>query len=154
MTIKDFFHGYGEINVKDQFVSSRLVSDALSQNFKIAVVEETPHYLKCKIKRFARLYAIPVLFPNPTIEISWKNNGEYVQLNYWLTCFDYYYVGVIPFLAIMAVVTSESTLVDSLKIGIGFGFAALVFFGSLVLMDTKILTHRIKRTLMAMNKNV
>jgi hypothetical protein len=129
------------------------VSNKLKQKFRISVIEETPHYLNCKIIRFGRLYAVPVFFPNPTVEISWENSGNGFQVSYLFTCFDYYIIVAIPFLTILSSLTNESNIMEFLKIGIGFGTAASLFFGSLILIDTKYLVYRIKKTLLELNEN-
>ena len=53
MSVRDFLHGSGEIELKNGFISSRLVTEALERSFRIRVLTESPNHLKRKIVRFA-----------------------------------------------------------------------------------------------------
>lgn len=148
MSVRDFLHGCGEIDLKGGFASTRLVTDTLKRTFRIRVLEESPSHVKCKIIRFARLYGFPVLFPNPTLDIAWASRAESRVINYCLTCYDYYVIASLAFVFGISCSTLEHTLWAALKMGL-FGVAmVLLIFGGLVFIDTKYLVHRIRKTLL------
>ena len=147
MPVRDFFKGYGEIDLGEAFVSARFVLQALESSFRIRILEESPSHVKCKIIRFGRLYAFPVLFPNPALDIAWRSGPERPVVTYRITCYDYYVTASSAFIFGIASSTSEHTFMASLKMGF-FGLSmVLIVFGGLVLIDTKCLVHRIRKAL-------
>jgi len=59
----------GEIYVGDEFLSPRLVKDALGKKFNVSVIDERSKYVKLRIIRLARLYGFPFIWPQASIEI-------------------------------------------------------------------------------------
>lgn len=148
MTVRNFFHGCGEIDLKGGFTSPRLVTETLKRSFRIQVLEESPSQVKCKIYRFVRLYGFPILFPNPTLEIDWRRGAEGFIIEYCLTCYDYYLVGALAFIFGILCSTLEHTLLGALRMGLLGVVFPLVLYGGLVLLDTKYLLHRIRKVLL------
>jgi len=150
LLVRDFLHGCGEIDLKEAFASSRLVTEALKRSFRIRVIEESQSYVKCKIIRFARLYAFPVLFPNPTLDIAWRSGAESRVLTYCVTSYDYYVVALGALIFGISCSTFEHTLWESLKMELFGAAMVLFFFGGLVFVDTKYLVHRIRKALLGL----
>lgn len=148
LSVRDFFHGCGEIDLKEALASTRLVTEALRRSFRIRVVQESPSHVNCKIIRFARLYGFPVLFSNPTLDIVWESRVESRVIIYCLTCYDYYIVafGAVIFGILSS--TMEHSLWASLKMGLSGAAMVLFFFGGLVFLDTKYLARRIRKALL------
>jgi hypothetical protein len=154
MSIRDFFHGSGIITEMDQFVSLRLIKESLEKKFTVRILEETPHRIRCKVVRFARLYAAPMPFPNPSVEISFHNNKDETVINYVITDYDYY---LLLILVLTAGISSAGLglskgLIGALRQGCLFSIFALLFFGSLVLIDARVFAHRIRMALLNRGK--
>lgn len=151
MSLRDFFHGRGEIALKAGFVSTGLAKEILKRSFRIRILEESPNHIKCKIYRFARLIGFPVLFPNPTIDIAWESRAETSVINYRLTCYDYYVVVSLAFIFGISCSTLEHTPWQALRMGLFGAIFVLFFLGGLVFLDTKYLVHRIRKALLGLN---
>ena len=148
MSVRNFLHGYGEIELKGGFTSPRLVIETMKRMFRIRVLEESPGHIKCKIYRFARLYGFPIIFPNPTLEIDWGQSAEGYIIQYYLTCYDYYEVAALAFIFGIGCGTMEHALWASLRAGV-FGAGMVLFlYGGLVFTDTKYLVRRIRKALL------
>jgi hypothetical protein len=148
LSVRNFLHGYGEINLKGGFTSPRLVIDTMKRSFRIRVLEESPGHIKCKIYRFVRLYGFPVFFPNPTIDIDWRKSSEGYIIEYCLTCYDYYLVATLAFIFGIGCSNMEHALWASLRAGVFGAGAVLLLYGGLVFADTKYLVRRIRKALL------
>lgn len=148
MSVRDFFHGYGEIDTKGSLVSTRLVTDTLKRNFRIHILEESPRHIKCKINRGIKLTASPVRFPNSTLDIAWGSHAEDCAITYRLTCYDYYVVAAGAFIFSISCTTWAYLPGDSLKIGLLAFTSVMLLFGGLVFLDTKYLAYRIRKALL------
>ena len=149
MSVRNFLHGCGEIDLKGGFTSPRLVTETLKRSFRIRVLEESPSHVKCKIYRFVRLYGF-VLFPNPTLDIDWRRGAEGFIIEYCLTCYDYYVVAALTFIFGISCSGMENTLWQALRTGLFSTIFALVLYGGLVFLDTKYLLHRIRKALLGL----
>lgn len=149
MSVRDFFHGSGSIAFKDKFVSLRLIREALDRRFTIRVLEETPNGLRCKVTRFTRLYAAPVPFPNPSLEVTFHNDQDGSTINYTVTTYDYYVFGIGFLLATL--LQWSRWPADRILLFIkeaGFFFSTiLIFFVALIILDAKFLVYRIRKAL-------
>jgi hypothetical protein len=148
LSVRNFLHGYGEIDLKGGFTSPRLVIEAMKRSFRIRVLEESPGHIKCKIYRFVRLSGFPVIFPNPTIEIDWRQSPEGCLIEYCLTCYDYYLVAALAFIFGVGCSNMEHALWASLRAGVLGAGAVLFLSGGLVFADTKYLVRRIRKALL------
>ena len=151
MFLRDFFHGSGQIVLHDKFLSLRLVKETLEKKFRIRVLEESSSHLKCKIVRFTRLYGVPVFFPNPTLELTFKNENQESTIHYNFTCYDYYLLAIMAtmFGSSFMVISSEPSVIGAIKEFL-FGFMIVLFFyGSLIFLDTKYLLFRIHKALLS-----
>ncbi len=142
MSLRDFFHGNGTIVLRDKFLSLRIIKELLEKQFRIRVLEESSSHLRCKIVRFARLYAFPMPFPNPTLELTFKNEPQQSIIEYRFTCYDYYLLLIIPILfgiSSQSWKATKETLIAFLLL--------FLFFGGLILLDTKYIVFRIRKTI-------
>lgn len=154
MSIRDFFHGGGIIVAENQFISLRLVKECLEKKFTIQVLEETPHRLRCKIIRFVRLYAAPIPYPNPSLEVSIQNERDEAVINYRITDYDYY---ILIILVLIAGISSLGLGIAKGMIGafgqaFTFSIFVLIFFGSLIFLDARVFAFRIKKALLHSSK--
>jgi hypothetical protein len=148
VAVIDFLHGCGEIELKEALASTRLVKEALKRKLWIRVVEESQKHVKCKVIRFARLYAFPFVFLNPTLDLSWRSRGESRTIKYSVISYDYHLVAFGSLVFGIGWGALQKTLWDSLKMGLFSAAMALLFFGGLVLADTKYFTHRVRTTML------
>lgn len=149
MFLRDFFHGSGRIVLKEKFVSLRLVREALERKFTIRILEETPSRLRCKVVRFTRLYGAPVPFPNPSLEVTFKNDRAESLINYNVTIYDYYTLIIVALLSgiLSARHWRNEGLMNAIREGSLFAAVALLFFGTFVFIDTRFLVCRIRKAL-------
>ncbi len=126
-----------------------VVREALERKFTIRILEETPSRLRCKVVRFTRLYAAPVPFLNPSLEVTFKNVQAESIINYNVTCYDYYtlIIGALLSGILSASLWRNEGLMNAIKEGSLFAAAALLFFGTFVFIDTKFLVCRIRKAL-------
>ena len=129
---KNFITGSGSLIYDDKFVSIRLLKEALLKKYRLAILEESAAHIKCKIIRYARLYGVPIIFPNPTLTLIIKRETEKNILHYEFQWPEYY---LVAFVAVLAGITSRDII---------FFLLVLVFFGSLVFLDTKWVSSRIR----------
>lgn len=131
--IINFITGSAPISLDDKFVSIRLIKEAIQKKYRLTVLEESPTHMKCKIIRYARLYAAPFFFLNATaqFDIKRETDSDTLLINYsWP---DYYLVAGI---ALAAGIISKDIILFLLL---------LVFFGGLVFLDTKWVSSRIRK---------
>ena len=136
MSFRDFFHGSGKITFKNQFLSLRLIKEKLEKKFTIRILEESSSGFKCKVVRLWRLYGFPVFFPNPTLEISFKNENQESTIYYIVTCYDYYIVAISALL-LLILFPKGATLIEAIKERLPLSLIWLLFYGTLVFIDTK-----------------
>ena len=149
MSLRDFLHGGGTLLVEDKFLSLRIVREALERKFKIVVIEETSKYIKCKIVRFARLYGFPVPFPNPTLEVTFRNQSSGSSIKYLFTCYDYYLLALLPLpVALLQIAWPRQAFLDDFTNVVLFLLISIIFFGFLMFLDTKYFVSRIRRALL------
>jgi len=156
MSIRDFFHGGGRIISENQFVSLRLIKEALEKKFTLRILEESTHGLRCKVTRYVRLFAAPMLFPNPALEVSFNNDEHETVINYRIIDYDYY---IVLFLAFAGGIFATGLglgegLIEALSGGLLFSTFCLLFFGSLVLIDARVFACRIKNSLLHIGKSL
>jgi len=154
MSIRDFFHGGGRITFENQFVSLRLIKEALGKKYTIQILDESTNGLSCKVTRYVRLYAAPMPFPNPSVEVWFKNEGNETVIDYRITDYDYYLVLIVFLLAMIGSVGLglKDGLIEALRVGLLFSLLSLIFFGSLVLIDARVFACRIKSALLKLDK--
>jgi hypothetical protein len=142
-------HGGGTLLVEDKFLSLRIVREALERKFKIVVIEETSKYIKCKIVRFARLYGFPVPFPNPTLEVTFRNENSGSSIKYLFTFYDYYLLALLPLpVALLQIAWPRQAFLDDFTNVVLFLLISIIFFGFLMFLDTKYFVSRIRRALL------
>lgn len=129
----NFITGSGSLVVEDKFISMRLVKEALTKKYRLRILEESADHIKCKIIRYARLYGAPILFPTPTLTLDIKRESEKTMLNYDFRWPEYYLVALGAVLA--GIMSRDKTLF----------LVAFAFFGSLVFLDTKWVSSRIRK---------
>lgn len=139
MSVRNFFHGYGEIDTKGKLISTMLVTDTLKRDFRIQILEESQRHIKCKINRGIKITASPVRFPNSTLDIAMGSQTESSVITYRLTCYDYYVVAIGALLLGISCTTQERSLGEAFKIGLLFFAPTMLLFGGLVFLDTKYL---------------
>ncbi len=149
MFLRNFFHVSGRIVLEDKFLSLRLVRETLERKFKIHILEESSRGLRCKIVRFSRLYGVPVPFPNPTLEVTFKNEKQESTIHYNFTCYDYYLVAIAaPLFGILSpTISPEQAFIDAIKKGLLVFMIVLLFYGTLIFLDTKYFVSRIRKAL-------
>lgn len=130
--IINFITGSASISFDDNFVSVRLIKEAIQKKYRLTVLEETPTHMKCKIIRYARLYAAPFFFLNATAQFDIKKDSHDNTLIINFFWPDYFLVAAVA----LAVGISK---------GISLFLLALVFFGGLVFLDTKWVSSRIRK---------
>ena len=135
-TTNNFITGSGSLIYDDNFVSIRLLKEALLKKYRLAILEESATHIKCKIIRYARLYGAPILFPNPTLTLIIKRETEKTIVHYDFQWQEYY---LVAFVAVLAGITSRNITLFIL---------VLVFFGSLVFLDTKWVSSRIRKIIL------
>jgi hypothetical protein len=96
-------------------------------------LEESAAHFKCKIIRYARLYGAPIIFPNPTLTLEIKRESEKNILHYDFQWPEYY---LVAFIAALAGIISRNVLLS---------LVVFAFFGSLVFLDTKWVSSRIRK---------
>jgi hypothetical protein len=149
MQIRDFFQGSGSVKFKDKFVSLRLVREALERKFAIRVLEETPSRLRCKVTRFTRLYAAPVPFPNPLLEVTFHNEQDGSTVNYKVTSYDYYMlaIGFLLTTILSAIYWPADRALHPNKAEGLFLSVMLILLVTLIIIDTKFFAYRIRKAL-------
>lgn len=150
MSIRDFFHGSGRIVFKEQFVSLRLITEALERKFSIRIIEDSSNGFRCKVIRYARLYAAPMPFSNPALEVSFQNDKHEAVINYRITSYDYYLVIILALISgiLSARIGITDGMIGAVRQGFLFSIFALLFFGILVLIDARFFAHRIRKALL------
>jgi hypothetical protein len=100
------------------------------------------------------LYAVPVLFPNPSLEILIQNDKNEAVINYTITDYDYFMLTILVLSAGLASAGLELSegLLGAVRQGFIFSVFILLFFGSFVLIDARLFAHRIKKTLLNRDK--
>ena len=150
MSLRDLLHGSGTLVVEDKFLSLRIVREALERKFKIVALEETSKYIKCKIVRFARLYGFPVPFPNPTLEVTFRNENSESSIKYFFTCYDYYLLALLPLpVALVQIAWPRQAFFDNVIDAIFILLISIFFFGFLMFLDTKYFMSRIRKALLS-----
>lgn len=132
-TTNNFFTGRGSLIYADNFVSIRLLKEALVKKYRLTILEESASHIKCKIIRYARLYGAPILFPNPTLTLIIKKESGKNILYYDFQWPEYYLVAV---LSVLAGITSRNIILFLL---------VFIFFGGFVFLDTKWVSSRIRK---------
>lgn len=152
MSLRDFLHGSGTLVVEDKFLSLRLIKEALERKFRIVILEETSKHLKCKIVRFARVFGFPVPFPNPTLEVTFRNEDYGSTIQYDFTCYDYCLLAIAaPLLAALPQIMGwKQGFIDNVKEALLLFLMAIFFFGFLIFLDTKYFVSRIRKALLSM----
>ncbi len=150
MSVRNFLHGYDEIDTKGKFISTKLIIDILKREFRIHILEESPMHIKCKINRGISGTASPVRFPNSTLDIAWGKPARDGVITYRLTCYDYYVVAAGAIIFAILCTNYGHSLAGSIKIGLLVFVAVMLLFGGLVFLDTKYLMYRIRKTLLSM----
>lgn len=131
--ITNFITGNSPIPLSDKFVSIRLVKEAIEKKYRLAVLEESSTYMKCKIIRYARIYGAPIIFPSATAKFDIKRESDRNTLTINYNWPDYYLVAVA---ASAAGIISRNIILFLL---------ALVSFGGLVFLDTRWVSSRIRQ---------
>ena len=145
MSLQEFFDGSGELQFDEVFVSPRLVREALEKRFRLVVIEETPHQLRGKLVRYARIYAAPVIWPNATISIQIHREGLRHRLSWRFHWPDFYMLLLVAVLALL-VETDPSRFRDGSLVLTGI-LCFTIFFLLLIFLDTKRVSWRVRRTL-------
>jgi hypothetical protein len=140
MPVADFFTGNGAITVKDKVLSLRFVKNALEKVFRLKVIEESPNYIKYKIVRFARIYAVPVIWPSATISIYVDNKTDTIRYRFYWP--DYYMLLFLVSVLFFPPLSKDFILLIPL---------ALVFWLVLIFLDTKYVSIRIRSALRKLN---
>lgn len=148
MSVRDFFHGYGEVDTKGKLVSTMLVTETLKRDFRIQILEESQRHIKCKINRGIKITASPVRFPDSTLDIAMGSQTESSVITCRLTCYDYYVVAIGALLLGISCTTQERSLGEAFKIGLLVFAPTMLLFGGLVFLDTKYLMYRIRKALL------
>lgn len=146
--MRDFFHGYGEVDTKGKLVSTMLVTETLKRDFRIQILEESQRHIKCKINRGIKITASPVRFPDSTLDIAMGSQTESSVITCRLTCYDYYVVAIGALLLGISCTTQERSLGEAFKIGLLVFAPTMLLFGGLVFLDTKYLMYRIRKALL------
>lgn len=133
-SLPHFFTGNAEVYLPGKFLSPRLVKEALEKKFNVRVIEETPTYIKFKIIRFIRLYGAPFIWPQASMRV-WIDyeHDKLIFKFFW----PEYLALIIPF--------SFFFIVDQNFRGLIPFF--VLFFGSLMLLDTKWVSRRVRKAL-------
>jgi hypothetical protein len=139
MSLRQFIDGSGELHFEDSFLSPRIVKEALEKRFRLVVIEESTSHLRYKIIRFFRLYGGPAIFPQARIDITIRKDNFRSSL-YWYFIWPEYYVFLISF-----IVLSIATVLDHGTQPVPFLLVALLFFASLVFLDTKWVSRRVRK---------
>ncbi len=131
-SLTNFITGSGSIAFDDQFVSIRLIEEAIRKKYRLAILEESPTHMKCKLIRYARLYAAPFIFLNATAQFDIKKDKNDNTLIIKFSWPEYYLVAAVA----LAVGISK---------GVTLFLVALGFFGGLVFLDTTWVSSRIRK---------
>ena len=135
MSFFNFLTGNDQVNLSDKFLSPRLVKDAIGKKFNIRIIEERPDYIKFRIIRFARLYGAPFIWPQASIEVCIDNeNDTLIYKFFW----PEYFALIIPFILFFAVG-------EKVKEFFSFYIFALIFFCSIMFLDTKWVSSRVRK---------
>lgn len=143
MSLKQFVDGSGELRFKDAFLSPRVLKKALAKRFRLVVVEETPHGLRCKIVRYGRLHGAPVLWSHPTLHLRIRRDGFHSTLSWSFRWPDYYMLFLIPVL-VLAHEAASRTADFAFVPAAALWFVA--FFLALIFLDTQWVARRVRRT--------
>jgi len=149
MPLNKFLNGRGQLILEDKHLSLRIIKEALAKKFKIVVIEESPLYLSCKVKRLTRLYGAPIPFPNPKLELTIKHDNCRSTVSYYLISYDYY---IVLFSAVVAGFVAPSffqttTLLNGFIRGILAFALVFLIYGTFVFVDTKYFTRLIRKAL-------
>lgn len=153
MSLREFFTGSGKIVFEDKFISIGLIRDALEKKFRLVILEESAIHMRCKIIRYARLYAAPALFiPNSVINVVIKREEEITTLYYDFEWPEYYWVVAFAMLGgiLSATLPRIGSFIEATIYSIVFSGLILFFFGLLVFLDTKYVSSRIRRSLVSL----
>jgi hypothetical protein len=148
MALREFVDGSGELQFADTFLSPRVIREALAKRFRLVVLEETPHQLRCKLVRYGRLYGAPVLWPHPTLHALIRRAGPQSTLSWHFHWPDYYMLFLLP-VPVLLMATSTRVLDVALILTGILWFAA--FFLVLTFLDTKWVAWRVRRSFEALD---
>ena len=138
MSLRQFINGSGELHFEGAFLSPRIVKEALEKRFRLVPIEESSSHLRYKIVRFFRLYGGPAIFPQARIDITIRKDNSRSSL-YWHFVWPEYYAFIVSFIILFAVVVfDKGTQI------IPFLIFYLVLFGSIVFLDTKWVSRRVR----------
>jgi hypothetical protein len=139
MYLRQFIDGSGELHFEHCFLSPRIVKEALEKRFRLVAIEESSSHVRYKIIRFFRLYGGPAIFPQARIDITIRKDNSRSSL-YWHFIWPEYYVFLFSFIVLSTVVVFDNGMQT-----IPFLLFALVFFVSLVFLDTKWVSRRVRK---------
>jgi hypothetical protein len=131
-SLPNFFTGKAEVYLPDKFLSPRLVKEALEKKFNVTVIEETPHFIKFKIIRFIRLYGAPFIWPQSSVKVWIDNEQDKLIFKFF---WPEYLALVIPFSLFFIVDQNFRGLIP----------VFVLFFGSLMFIDTKWVSRRVRK---------
>jgi hypothetical protein len=135
-TITNLITSSGSLLLDHEFISVRLIKEAVQKKYRLIVLEESPTHMKCKIIRYARFYGAPMVFPNPSVQFVIKKQpeGNTLLIDYHWP--DYYLLLV---LTIAAGIISQDLFYTTF---------ILLLFGIAVFLDTKWVSTRIKKIIL------
>ena len=89
MRFPQLTHESGKINIRDKFVSLRLIKDALEKENKIKIIEETSSFIRCQVHR-TRYNFGGTQFLCPTICLKIEKQSHETSILYDFFWPDYY----------------------------------------------------------------
>ncbi len=149
MNLNNVLMEKGELNFENEFLSLRIVKEALSNKFKFVIQEESTKYLSCKIYRMARLFGAPVPFPNPNLDLEIVSTQDESKIKYRFLSYDYHLL-----IAAIVVINLGSGIVQnfgSTEFGYGMFEVALSSMAFIILgfvgikLDSMYFMHLIKK---------
>jgi hypothetical protein len=143
MSVPDFITGNGEIALKGKFVSVRLLENALGKAFRLKVTEESPHFIKCKLVRFARIYGAPIIWPSARLAITIDNQTDVIRYKFYWP--DYFLLTTL----VAAVLIFNGGYLP--KDDFLFLLLGVPLWAGIIFLDTKYVSSRVRKTLLKLS---
>jgi hypothetical protein len=147
MDLKKLIIEKGEMDFRENFISVRMLKEALKSRFRCKVIEETSRSFSCKIFRMARLFGAPVPFPNPNFYFEIVDEDESLKIRYEFQSNDYLLLipSALCFLVLWPEIFGPLSLLDGILKGLFVSGAILALGYIAIKLDSIYFVHLIRK---------